>query len=123
MVKEPKVMIAGAITEIEKLSKSPTGILSKAKIDIVTSGDNTIIPLSAGKKHKIVKIWFVCAGAVDVTFKEGATAITGAMSFGQGGGLADDGDLNPIEIATGQAFVINLSAAVQVSGMVRYVTE
>lgn len=96
---------------------------SKAVISIAVAGDNTIIAASPGNKHKLVKLVILCASAVNVTLKSGANNLTGAMPFDKKGGMAFDGDFYPLETNVGEAFIINLSGAVQVSGWAQYFTE
>ena len=96
----------------------------RASIDIAATGDNTIVA-SPGANFviKIVKLLFVCTGAVAVTLKSGANSLTGAMSFSATGGIGFDGDFTPIEMNANEAFIINLSGAIQVSGFVLYYIE
>ena len=96
----------------------------RAVINIAGAGDNTIIAApGANIKIKIVKMLFVCTAAVAVTFRSGANNLTGAMSFGVSGGLGYDGDLYPLEMNPNEAFIINLSGAIQVSGFAEYIVE
>ena len=91
-------------------------------ISISASGDNTIITPTAGYALRIVFLAFVCNGAVNVilyegTSAEGQTAMTGVMNFTPYGGLVWDRDKNPIPLDLDSSFVMNLSAAIQVSGL------
>jgi hypothetical protein len=95
-----------------------------ASIDIAASGDTTEVALVSGKKIRVLAYRFVSAGAVSVRFKSGAsTNLTGAMSTGAagGGGGAAFNPIGHFETASGEALVMNLSAAVQVSGHLVYV--
>jgi hypothetical protein len=95
-----------------------------ASIDIAANGDTTEVALVAGKKIRVLAYRFQSAGAVAVRFKSGAsTSLTGAMSTGAagGGGGAAFNPIGHFETASGEALVINLSAAVQVSGHLVYV--
>jgi hypothetical protein len=96
---------------------------SRTPISIAAAGDNTILVASPGNKHKLVKIILLCASAVNITLKSGANNLTGTMPFNANGGLAFDGDFYPLETNLGEAFIINLSGAVQVSGWAQYFTE
>jgi len=92
-------------------------------INIATAGDHTIISAVSGRKICITSIFFTVAGEVDVTLKDGTTAISGPMDFGgtsePRGMVSNFGDVS-IELTPGKAVVIPLSAAVQVSGTVCY---
>lgn len=99
---------------------SPTG----AAINIAANGVNTIIAApGAGLRIKIVKMFFVCTGAVAITFRSDANDLTGAMSFAANGGLGLDTDIYPMEMNANEAFIMFLGGAVQVSGRVLYITE
>ncbi len=109
--------------QIDILSVAKT--LKQACININAAGDNTIIASVAGKKLKIFGIVLVCTGAVAVTLKSATTLLTGAMSFSANGGYTQN--VSPpcylFETGTGEGFIINLGAGVQVSGMVSYFEE
>lgn len=97
-------------------------ILSAA-INIATAADHTVIAAVSGKKIKITSLLLIAGGEVNITFKDGSTALTGAMDFGgtsePRGMVSNFGD-NALELTPGNAFVITLSGAVQVSGLVCY---
>lgn len=96
----------------------------RAEIDIAAGGVNTIIAApGAGLRIKIVKLVFLCTGAVAITLRTGATDITGAMSFAANGGAALDHDFFPLVLGANEAFVMFLGGAVQVSGYVMYIVE
>ena len=94
-----------------------------ASINIATAADHTIIAAVSGKKIIITNLLFTAGGDVNITLKDGTTALTGAMDFGgtsePRGMVSNFGD-EAIELTPGNAFVITLSAAVQVSGTVVY---
>lgn len=87
------------------------------KIDIASSGANTVRAAESDGDLVITGFGFVAAGAVDVTFKQGSTALTGAMSIAANGGIAVPHNPNGhFVIPKDAAFVITLGGAVQVSG-------
>ncbi len=96
---------------------------NRAVIDTAVLGDNTIIAGTPGLKIRIVKLILVVNAAVSITLKSASTSLTGAMAYAANGGLALDGDVNPLDLNTGDAFVMNLGGAVQVSGFVLYLLE
>lgn len=112
-----------------QVGQPPTTIQS-LPVSIASSGDNTVIAAPAnlpdGTKRtlRIYGLTLVATGAVTVTIKDGANnAQSGAMSLitgtpyilPMGSGLAP----TPYHITqAGDAFVINLGGAVQVSGTV-----
>lgn len=94
-----------------------------AVINIATAADHTIIAAAAGRKINITSFLFTAGGDVNVTLKDGTTALTGAMDFGgtsEPRGIVSNFGDNALELTPGNAFVITLSAAVQVSGTVVY---
>lgn len=94
-----------------------------AVINIATAASHTIIAAVSGRKINITSFLFTAGGDVNITLVNGSTALTGAMDFGgtsePRGMVSNFGD-NAIELTPGNAFVITLSAAVQVSGLVAY---
>ncbi len=102
--------------------------LLQAAINFSTAADHTIVAADATNKIKIVSMRLTVAGETNLTFKRGTTAVSGAMDFGGTGepkGMVDGGSVfNPIlETNANEAFIITSSAAVQVSGWVRYFKE
>lgn len=98
--------------------------VSRTSINIASSGDNTILTPSTGKALRILWIGFLCNAAVNIilnegTSAEGQTAMTGVMNFNANGSLTWDfrGRDVQLPLAQDKSFVINLSGAKQVSGI------
>lgn len=94
---------------------------ARAVIDFNTSGDHTIAAGVAGQEINITNIAFTVGGETNLTWKSGATAISGAMDFGgadEPRGMKDHLGCCPLKTAAGEAFVLHSSIAVQVSGYV-----
>lgn len=99
-----------------------------AVISTATSGDNTIVAAATnGRKIRVQEYLVVPSAAVTLTWKSGSTAISGAMdlaakapleasTFGQTGTGVD----GVLQTAGGEALVLNLGGAVQVSGHIKY---
>lgn len=110
-------------------SGQPAGATSGLLFGVISaaaSGDNTLLAASATKKIKLVSYVCVAAAAVSVKFKSGAaTDLAGAMAFAANGGVAMSGSpqAHLLETAVNAALVLNLSAAVQVSGHFSYFLE
>ena len=99
--------------------------LNKADINISTSGDNTIISApGAGKYLAIDYIDLLPTSAVTVQFKSGATAYGGPYPFDAKQATTKENAMQNqdgvLTMADNASFVINLSAAIQVGGLVRY---
>ena len=90
--------------------------LLRVPINFSASGDNTIIAADAVNRIVIHRIWLVCAGATNLTFKDNLPS-PAAVPMGVNGGLTFDATGEPWFITNvNTAFIINSSQAVQVSG-------
>lgn len=94
------------------------------KIDVASSGDNTIVSAVAGKKIRVLQYILVCGTATTVRWYSGAggTALSGDMQFADNGGVSSA--FSPVglfETGVNTALVLNLSAANAVSGHLVYV--
>ena len=98
--------------------------LRKADINIASSGDNEIIAAPSSGYIAIDFITLLPTSAVTVQMKDGTTAYGGPFPLDQKQPFTFENTLNNVNgvitISPGAAFVINLSAAVQVGGFVRY---
>ena len=95
-----------------------------AKIDITTTGDNTIVAAVAAKKIRVISLLLISAGTVTVAFESGAsgTALPGQMNL-----VANTGfclPLNPVgwfETASNTLLNVELSATISVDGFLTYI--
>jgi PPE-repeat protein len=102
---------------------SDTKTLVTAKIDIVPAATTFTITATSGQKIHVVHIFFTVGAETNIVFKDGSTALTGAMDFGASGeprGVVMPLGLAPLICSSGEDFVIDLSTAVQVSGYCIY---
>lgn len=98
-----------------------TSQLTQASISAASSGDNTLVSATAAQTARIFRIVLVASGAVSIKFKTGSTDLTGAMSLVSGGAIVLDMQSDPWFVTgTNEAFIANLSAAVQISGSIWY---
>jgi len=97
-------------------------ILLTAPITFSGSGDNTLVVAVASNRIVIDRIWLVVGGATNLTFKDGAsTNLSGAVPMSTNGGLTFDATGEPwFCTSLGNAFILNSSAGVQVSGQIYY---
>ena len=98
------------------------GIISNAKIDFSASGDTAVIAGVSGRRIYVFRLYFILGAATNITFKNGSTALTGAMPFLANGFMI----LDPTQVPwhqtdLGAAFNINSSNAVQVSGSIGFI--
>lgn len=95
-----------------------------AIIDAATSGDNTLVAAVTSRRIRVLALFLVSAGTVNVRFESGAggTALTGQMNL-----VANTGFVLPYNPAgwfeTGVNTLLNLelSAAISVDGALTYI--
>jgi hypothetical protein len=92
------------------------------RLPINISASGNIIPIVAGKKLRIISMWYIAAGAVTTTFLSNATALSGPVPNGaNGGAVLQKNDDGWFETVAGQAFAVTLGSAVNISGSVNYI--
>ena len=90
-------------------------------ISCSSAGDNILIAGVNDKNILIFRIFLTVDGATLLTFKDGSTNLTGAMTFTAGGAMVLDMTGMPwFQINRGNSFIVNSSNAVQISGAVYY---
>lgn len=98
--------------------------LQQADINISASGDNIVIAAVPGRQIIIYKMWLVSNAAVNVTFKNGASTNFNGFAVpltGQGSSMFFPFDGKSYwETTSGNAFIINNSGAVQITGRIHY---
>ncbi len=114
-----------ASIESNQMTAGGTVVTPKfAVIDAATSGDNTLVAAVASKKVRVLALFLVAAGTVNVRLESGAggTALTGQMNL-----VANTGFVLPynpagwFETASNTLLNLELSAAVSVDGALTYV--
>lgn len=92
-------------------------------IDEADAGDTTLVTPATGKRIRVINYLLVSAGTVAVSFKQGTTAVTGAMPLIANTGVSFPGDENgpAFQGARSAAIKLNLSAGIQVSGHLAYI--
>lgn len=99
--------------------------VSRAVVNTASSGDNTIVSAVAGQKIYVYAGWLWSNGTVSCTTKDGAgTSLHGAISMVAQSTILWDFNVarEPWFVTTaGNALILNLSGAVQVSGQYFYV--
>lgn len=116
---------AAAFAESNQLTIAGVPVTVKfAIIDAASSGDNTILAAVTSKKIRVVSLFLVAAGTVNVRFESGAsgTALTGQMNLVANSGFALP--YNPtgwFETGSGALLNLELSGAVSVDGSFSYI--
>lgn len=101
------------------------GAIKYSKIDVATSGDNTIVAAAGvGIKIRVMSAFCIAAGAVNVRFEDGAsgTALTGQMNLTTNSGFVIP--FNPggwFETSANTLLNLELSAAISVDGAITYI--
>lgn len=97
---------------------------TRAAISFAASGDNTVIAADSANAIYVWQFFFVnndASTATNITLKEGATSVSGAYKIAAAGSHTAPCSGTPWAIVpAGSAFVVNSSAAVQISGAVYY---
>lgn len=113
-----------ASIESNQMTAGGTVVTPKfAVIDAATSGDNTLVAAVASKKIRVLALWLVSAGTVNVRFESGAggTALSGQANL-----VANTGFVLPFnpagwfETASNTLLNLELSGAVSVDGSLTY---
>jgi hypothetical protein len=96
--------------------------LSVAAINFNTAADQTLVAGVAGQIITVFKIFLVSSIAATLTFKDGTTALTGAMSIAANGSLTFPFDTTPWFFASpGNNFVLTQTTTLsQISGRIYY---
>ena len=94
-----------------------------AVINAAGSGDNTIVAAVTGKKIRVISLFYMAAGTVNVRFESGAggTALTGQMEHtAQTGIVLGTNEDGWFETAAGSLLNLELSGAISVDGSLSY---
>ena len=109
----------------DALQNGLTAVTPKfAVIDAAASGDNQIVAAVTGKKIRVLQYTLVCAAATDIKWysaSSSGTALSGLMSIVANSGISTA--FSPVglfETVSGEALILNLSAANQTSGTIVY---
>jgi hypothetical protein len=100
-----------------------TATLTRTVISFNTTGANTLNAAVSAKTTRVFRIFLTVSAATVLTFLDGATALSGAMTFTSGGSFTLDLALEPWFVtSTNSAFVCSQSGTAQVSGCI-YTTQ
>jgi hypothetical protein len=93
----------------------------RAFIDVNSIGDTTIIPGVPDTKIRVYKFVMTAGGAVVITLKEGTRENSGGLRVANNGHLVlmFDSEI-PLKLPEGQPLVLNLNAAIRITGFVEY---
>jgi hypothetical protein len=102
-----------------------TSSYTLAAVSFSSSGDNVLVSGVVSQTIRVFRIFVVNSDATtasNLTIKDATpTNLSGAFRLASGGSFSGDGGGDPLFVcASGKAFEINSSAAVQVSGTVWY---
>ena len=92
---------------------------TESSVNFSGTSDNTIISGTANQTIRVFRIFFVASASTTITFKDGATALTGAITVFAGGAfLLDYQDLAWFTTSSGNGFVISQTGTAQISGRI-----
>lgn len=99
-----------------------TPLTSSVEINAAVLGNNVIIPGIAAQTIRIFRLFLVVSGSVDLKFADGGGSdFCPPMRMTTSGSIVLDFSSDPwFDVSAGNDFLINLSAAVQVSGRIYY---
>lgn len=98
--------------------------LQTTPINFSASGVSEIIAAVTAKRILIHRLFLVCAGSTNVTFKRGTTVLSGPIPMATNGGITLDITGEPwFTTDLAEAFNINSSIAVQISGTCYFDTK
>lgn len=92
----------------------------QAPLSFSGAGDNIVIAGVAGRSIKVLQLFLVIAGATNLIYKSGATALSGTLTFGSNAAQVQDYIQLPLTCNPGDNFIINLSSGVVVGGTIWY---
>lgn len=93
------------------------GVLIPVPINTAVSGDIIIQPAVVLASTKLYRLILLFGGATNITFKDGAIALSGPLPFVANGTIVLDFSGDPWYIGSlNTNFIINSSNAVQISG-------
>ncbi len=94
----------------------------RAVINAATAAAQTIVAAVPGRRIVVLGFWLRAANGQTLTWRSGTTPLTGAMAMATSelSLAASDDDHGVLETAPGEALVLLMGAATQVSGSVTY---
>jgi hypothetical protein len=96
-------------------------LLSRELVDAAAMGDNVLIAGVPDRSIHVFQLWLVVTDDVTIQFYEGARAADGPVAMLASGSVVLDDTAEPWFVTDpGDDFILNLSAAVQVSGRAYY---
>lgn len=108
-----------------KVARAQSNIQVKyAKIDAASNGDNTLVAAVAGKRIRVLSLFYLASGGVNVRFESGAggTALTGQMEHsGQTGVVLPHNEDGWFETEEGDLLNVELSTGVSIDGAMSYI--
>lgn len=105
----------------EPLSYREASIATWKNAAINAAADVTVT-IAAGKRFQVYHVFVEAEGAIDITFKSGATAISGPIAFAANDEKEWKNDGFPvfIGVAAGDDFVLDQSGTTQINGFIVY---
>jgi len=105
----------------------PSLHIQRRAVSAASAGDNEIVPAQQGQRIKVLGCLLMAAADVNLKFTDGAsgTDLTGLIAMGAKGNgfILPLGGTHWLETSVTTPLLLNLSAGVQVSGVIVYAVE
>jgi hypothetical protein len=90
---------------------------NQVPISFTGAGDQVVVTGQTGTRIAVLQFFFIVSATVVLTFRSGATALTGPLSFLANGAQVQDFIQLPILCNDGDNFVINAASPVTLGGI------
>lgn len=97
--------------------------VQQSSVSFSGAGDNTVIAGTLGQRIKVLQFFIVIAGATNLIYKSGTTALTGSMNYPSAGAQVQDFIQLPLTCNSGDAFIVNSSNGVQIGGTIWFIKQ
>ena len=90
--------------------------MNQVPINFTGSGDQVLVTGATGTRIAVLQFFFIVSATVILTYKSGATALTGPLAFLANGAQVQDFIQLPLMCNDGDNFIINAAASVTLGG-------
>lgn len=97
--------------------------LSRTIVNTASSGDNTIVAAVSGQTTRVHRMRLYSVSAITIIVKRGSTTLETILIAAGGWFSLEFSERAHYKTGNNEAFILNLSGATQVHGVVEYVTS
>ena len=91
-------------------------VMRQVPINFTGSGDQVLVAGTVGSRIAVLQFFFIVSASVTLTYKSGATALSGPLAFLANGAQVQDFIQLPLICGDGDDFIVNASTAVTLGG-------